>query len=268
MYPNPLDFFKGQKVKDISLLIVDNCCPSLAKFAVEKTLETINCKEIITFSDRPIIDGAKFIPIKKKINIRDYSEIMIKHLWLHVDTEFALTIQWDGMAVNKHLWSDCFFNYDYIGAVWLQPIQGQVMGNGGFSLRSRKLFDALRDVDIKLGTQISGQAEDLAIAVEYRNLLESKYNIKYAPPDIARQFSTEHEWIRPTFGFHGLWNIPRFLSKADIEIITENIPNFYWNHPEKTQSLLASLVEHGYIDIAREIISRVMTSQVNPCVST
>lgn len=243
-------------MKDISLIIVDNSNHSLAKFAIEKTLETINCKEVITFSDRPIIDGAKFIPIKKKINLRDYSEIMVKHLWLHVETDYALTIQWDGMAVNRHLWTNEFFNYDYIGAIWPWPIEGQIMGNGGFSFRSRKLIDALRDTDIKLGTPISGQNEDIAIAVEYRNLLNSKYSINYAPPEVARQFSTENEWLRPTFGFHGLWNVPRFLSKSDIRFITNNIPNYYWKDHSKTNSLLATLVERGYNDIAQEIYNK------------
>ena len=35
-------------------------------------------------------------------------------------------------------WTDDFFNYDYIGATW----DDGVVGNGGFSWRSRKLYGA------------------------------------------------------------------------------------------------------------------------------
>lgn len=243
-------------MKDLTLVIVDNSNHDLAKFSIEKTLETIDCKEVITFSDRTIISGAKFIPIKNKINLYDYSTIMVKHLWLHIDTDYVLTIQWDGMAVNKNLWDDAFLNYDYIGAIWPWPIQGINMGNGGFSLRSRKLINALRDVDIKLGTEISGQNEDIAIAVEYRKLLIEKYNINYAPADLARKFSTENEWLGPTFGFHGLWNISRFLPKHEIQFIIDNIPNYYWKDLSKTKSLINTLLERNYKDLAHLVYNK------------
>lgn len=243
-------------MKDITLIIVDNSNHELAKFAIEKTLSTIPCKEVITFSDRPIIEGAKFIPIKGKIDLYDYSTIMVKHLWLHVETEYALTIQWDGMAVNRNLWTDDFYNYDYIGAIWPWPIQGIQMGNGGFSFRSRKLIDALRDTEIQIGTPLSGQNEDIAIAVEYRKLLTEKYGINYAPLDLARRFSTENEWLGLTFGFHGLWNIPRFLPRNEVEYIIDSIPDYYWKDPSKTQSLINTLVEQDYRDLAYKVYNK------------
>lgn len=242
--------------KSISLVIVDTNTPTLAKFSIEKTLQSIDCKEVITFSSNPIIDGAKFIPIKQQINLYDYSELMLKHLWAHVETDYVITIQWDGMAVNRHLWIDNFFNYDYIGAIWPWPIQGQHMGNGGFSFRSKKLIDALRDTEIKLGSQLTGQNEDIAICVEFRKLLSEKYNINYAPIDIARKFSTENEWISPTFGFHGLWNIPRLLNRKDIEFIIYNINDRFWKDASKTQSLVNTLVTEQYHDLAEYCINK------------
>lgn len=242
--------------KDISLIIADNVNHTLAKFAIEKTLSVIPCKEVITFSDQPIISGAKFVPIKKNINLYDYSEIMTKHLWLYVETEHALVIQWDGMASNPVLWTDEFLNYDYIGALWKWPINSQKVGNGGFSLRSRKLINALRDTEVKLGTTLSGQNEDVAIAVEYRKLMEQKYSIKYAPESVASVFATENVWSAPTFGFHGLWNVPRFLTKPEIEYIIDNIPAYYWNDLSKTQSLINVLVEQDYQDLAHAVYDR------------
>ena len=239
--------------KDITLIIVDNVNHDLAKFAIEKTLSVIPCKEVITFSDRPIIQGAKFIPIRKNINLYDYSEIMTKQLWTYVETDHALTIQWDGMAVNQDLWNDDFLTYDYIGALWAWPIAGQTVGNGGFSLRSRKLIEALRDNNVRLGTEVSGQNEDVAIAVEYRDLMQTKYGIKYATPDVAASFATENVWNGPSFGFHGLWNIPRFLNKDEINFIIDHIPSYYWNDLDKAQHLINVLVEQDHEDLAHKV---------------
>jgi hypothetical protein len=241
------------EMKDITLIIVDNVNHDLARFSIEKTLSTIPCKEVITFSDRPIIEGAKFVPIRKNINLYDYSEIMTKQLWTHVETEHVITIQWDGMAVNKDLWDDNFLNYDYIGALWKWPIFTQTVGNGGFSFRSRKLIEALRDNNVRLGTELSGQNEDVAIAVEYRELMEEKYGIKYATPEVASKFATENVWNGPSFGFHGLWNIPRFLPKKEIDFVIDHIPSYYWNDLDKTQQLINILVEQDFEDLAHKV---------------
>lgn len=248
-------------MKDITLVIVDNSNHDLAKFAIEKTLQAVDCKEVVTFSDRPIISGAKFIPIVNKINLHDYSTVMVKHLWLHVDTEYVLTIQWDGMAVHRHIWDDIFLKYDYIGAIWPWPINGINMGNGGFSLRSRKLLNALRDTDVKLGTELSGQNEDVAIAVEYRKLLMEKYGINYAPADIARRFSTENEWLGPAFGFHGFWNIPRFLSRTDVEKLIFTVNDRYWSDASKANQMIQSLLEQGYEDLAKHCYDKAIAQR-------
>lgn len=237
--------------KDITLVIVDNQTHDLARFSIEKTLKTIDCRDVLVFSDRDIIQGAKTIYLDGAINLYDYSEIILKKLAEHINTDRVLVIQWDGMAVNPTLWNDNFLNYDYIGAIWPWRIQGQQMGNGGFSLRSRKLLDACQDQLIKLGG-ISEVNEDIAICVEHRSLLEQQYGIRYAPLNVARQFSTENEWLGRTFGFHGLWNAPRFLSRSEIEFVIEHIPD-YWTDLDKVQQLINVLVEQDYEDLAHRV---------------
>jgi hypothetical protein len=219
--------------KDITIVIVDNQCHNLAKFAIEKTLQQISCKEVITFSDQEIISGAKLIPIKKSINVYDYSQIMLKHLWLHIETEHALIIQWDGMAVDKNQWDDEYLNYDYIGSAWGD---GQV-GNGGFSLRSRKLLDALRN------NEIQGGVEDSVICKDYKQLLE-KNGIKFAHTKLANKFAMEHAYTQPTFGFHGIWNAARYFNNADLKFISENWPD-YINTSSKKQMWNLALKQQG-----------------------
>jgi hypothetical protein len=247
---------------DLTIAIVDTASHDLAAFAIEQTLKTINCKEVVTFSDRSIISGAKLVPIRKQINLYDYSEIVLKQLWTHIETEHVLIIQWDGMAVNADMWTDEFLKYDYIGSIWpWHPWTGFNMGNGGFSLRSRRLIDACRDTEVKLGG-MAGQNEDVAICVEHKKLLQEKYNIRYATTEVARQFSVENEWLgNKTFGFHGMWNLPRYLPESDIRYVIDNMPIRFWKDFSKVQPFVDILIEQGYNNLAQEVLIKAKQHQ-------
>ncbi len=137
---------------------------------------------------------------------------MIKELAPHVDTDFALLVQWDGFVVNADAWSDDFLDYDYIGAKWIFHTDGHNVGNGGFSLRSRRLLEALRDPHV-----VPGAVEDDAICRTYRTYLEATHGIRFAPEAVADRFSFEASyWTSPPFGFHGLFNFWMFLDRAGL----------------------------------------------------
>jgi Protein of unknown function (DUF5672) len=224
--------------KDISLVIVDNFCHNLAKFSIEQTLQHIDCRKVLTFSDREIISGATLVPIKKSISMVDYAQVMLKHLWLHVDTEHILIVQWDGMAVDRDQWDDEYLKYDYIGSPWGDGL----IGNGGFSLRSRKLLDCLRDNQIQI-TSDTGQDEDIIICKHYRSNLE-KQGIKFAPTELANKFSIEHQHTGDTFGFHGIWNAARYFDIDTLRFIQRNWPE-YMNSSSKKYLWDALLQQRG-----------------------
>ena len=104
---------------------------------------------------------------------------MLKELGAHIQTDYALVVQWDGFVIDGNAWADEFWNYDYIGARWPHVAGPYRVGNGGFSLRSKKLLNALRDEMISLGVDDRGNEdnEDEAICIRHRELLESKYGI-------------------------------------------------------------------------------------------
>ena len=123
-------------------------CLNFSKF---KSVKFITSKEVVLkYKDELLSDGIlceeSSIPIK---NMKDYSRFMIYNLNEHVDSDFALTIQHDGFIINPNAWRDDFLDYDYIGAPWPWREQGFVtpfgehisVGNGGFSLRSKKLLE-------------------------------------------------------------------------------------------------------------------------------
>lgn len=146
----------------------------------------------------------EIVKIDKLEDKEAYSRFMIKELDKFFDTEFVLVTQHDGWVLDSDAWSDEFLEYDYIGAAWLEN-EGPNVGNGGFSLRSKKLQHILATDDFIQPYH----PEDNCICKIYRPYLESKYGIKFAPTELADKFSFElREPIQSTFGFHGQFHQP------------------------------------------------------------
>ena len=119
--------------------------------------------------------------------IEAYNDFMIKQMNGYIDTDFALVIQYDGFILNPEAWTDEYLNYDYIGAPWWN--EGKfIVGNGGFSLRSKKLLEILQNDDSI--QRFPDDPEDWFICVTKREYLESK-GIKFAPVELAKKFSLD-----------------------------------------------------------------------------
>lgn len=167
----------------------------------------------------PELTVQKIAPIKSTV---EYSHFLLSELPQYVKTDHCLVIQNDGYIINPDLWDDSFLEYDYIGAPWppalpLMNPQGQPtqamnlaktrVGNGGFSLRSKKLLDLCSLIDIR-SLQLPTQSEDLVICHFYHEWFASQ-GIQYAPVEVASKFSFEcqipegRREIGQTLGFHG-----------------------------------------------------------------
>lgn len=134
---------------------------------------------------------------------RDYSHFLLGQLADHVRTEHCLVVQWDGFLVDASQWDERFLKCDYIGAPWPQFSDGHDVGNGGFSLRSRKLLEACRSPGF---TQ--SHPEDVAIGRVNRAFLEEEHGIVFADIESAARFAFERSAPPgPTFGFHGVFNM-------------------------------------------------------------
>lgn len=114
----------------------------------------------------------------------DYSRFMIEQLHKHFNTSHVLTIHADGYVLNADAWDNEWLQYDYIGATWLFKDNMNV-GNGGFSLRSKKLCDLLASHTLEYI-----HPEDYHICRTYRPALE-ELGIKFAPEEVANKFSIE-----------------------------------------------------------------------------
>jgi hypothetical protein len=161
-------------------------------------------------------NGVKLTKMKS-VSIGDYSHFCIKSLNSHISSDYCLIFQDDGFILNPDFWEDDFFNYDYIGAPWPLyigwPKEGQQVGNGGFSLRSKKFLEVSSQME---GTTAN---EDTYILSKNRGMLE-KNNIKIAPLEVARKFAIEFHLdkdhiLENCFGFHGKSNLERALKYID-----------------------------------------------------
>lgn len=165
---------------------------------------------LLTHERQPTDDPAiRVVSVSPMYSSQAYSRFMLHDLLDHVQTEHCLVVQWDGFVLDSRQWSPEFLKYDYIGAWWPQFSDGHDVGNGGFSLRSRKLMQACRDPSFR-----SEHPEDVAICRLNRSLLEERHGIRFANRACAERFSFERDRCgQPTFGFHGVFNMVPVLGR-------------------------------------------------------
>ena len=166
--------------------------------------------------------------LDKNIDLPEYNRICIEDLHNYIDTDYCLVVQWDGFVIDGNRWRDEFFEYDYIGSPWITSGINNHVGNGGFSLRSKKFLNECSKYkyspDPKDCTWLTPQqAIDMPITPEdwfmcfhhYQELVDS--GIKFPDIHLAYKFSVEHSSsLKPfshgniktykSFGFHGSFN--------------------------------------------------------------
>ncbi len=238
-----------KELPNVTVVCVDTINYSLAFAAITTTLKQIKPARTIFFTDItwPAINGLEVVNIKHLFSKHDYSEWMIKELGKQdIQTSHVLVIQHDGYVLDGEQWDDEYLKYDYIGAPWFE-VDGNNVGNGGFSLRSMQLCQALSDDTFMKGFG----PEDNTICRIYREYLEFNYGVKFAPDAIAHHFSYElNEPKNHTFGFHGRFHRPyqdtvvikrtaalgdvvqlepvlEYFHKAGFRVVLDTLPQFY-----------------------------------------
>jgi hypothetical protein len=180
---------------------------------VEATISALrSCLNQIDFADCLLMTdamvqcdhpGIRVVPIARLNSSRDYSFFILKSLADHIRSTHCLVVQWDGFVLDASCWTREFLTSDYIGAPWPQFDDAYAVGNGGFSLRSRKLLDACRDPSF-----LASHPEDIAVCRVNRALLESRFGIRFADQATAERFAFERTATgKPAFGFHGIFNM-------------------------------------------------------------
>jgi hypothetical protein len=195
---------------DVTLCAADCLNPALAARALIECQQQCTFADSILFCDTQVPGPFRNVTIAALESRAAYSAFILKGLASYVSTPFVLIVQWDGYVLAAEAWRSEFLDYDYIGAVWPWHKDDMQVGNGGFSLRSKRLID----LTAQRGFEIVGdQNEDVLIGRTHRQQLEQHHNIRIAPVSVAERFSYERGIPNaPTFGFHGLFNLWRHAS--------------------------------------------------------
>jgi len=200
-------------LSDFTICAADSINTALTARALH--LSKNNCKfgDAIFFSHVPV-DGEFRTEKIAKLDMASYQAFRLK-LPPVIKTPFVLFVEWDGYVIEPRAWHPSFREYDYIGAKWIDnAADGMNVGNSGFCLQSKRLLDALADPRF---VPLENQNVDLLICRTYRPILEREFGIRFAPESVADLFSYENAIPRqPTFGFHGLANMWRYMSDAEI----------------------------------------------------
>ncbi|HEV2041117.1 MAG TPA: DUF5672 family protein, partial [Casimicrobiaceae bacterium] len=208
------------ELPDVTLCCIDTVNHALALRALRKSSAQVRFGRTLFISDREVSAQDFEVEIVPALTSRDdYSQFVLKSLASRIDTSHVLLVQWDGYVINPTTWREEFLGCDYIGAQWFWHDDGMRVGNGGFSLRSRKLLLALQDPRIVLT-----EAEDVTICRAFRPLLEREHGIRFASEATADAFAFEAAYpIGKPFGFHGLFNFCRVVSPDEL---TELVSSF------------------------------------------
>jgi len=195
---------------DVTLVAVTSVALRPTVEALEASIRQADFADVLLLSDQPppadTDPAIGWRPIERLTSRSAYSNFMLRDLAEHVKTSHALCVQWDGFVLDGSAWDPRFLDFDYIGALWPQFRDGHNVGNGGFSLRSRRLLEACRSLPSD-----GSEAEDIIIARRCRPELEMQ-GMRFAPAPVAAKFA--YERAAPTgreFGFHGAFNLVRYL---------------------------------------------------------
>jgi len=196
-----------KRLDRVTLCLIDTVNYGQAIISLTKSLNQIEPARTIFFTDAdlPVFDDS--VEIVKIPNIKskqEYSHFVVKELWKYIETDFVLITQWDAVVLNGSAWRHEYYEYDLMAAPWLYE-DGRNIGNGGGSLRSKRLMTILgTDPFIEIT-----HPEDEILGRLYRSYLETKYGIKFPSEELADTFSYElRAPIHDTFMHHSFFHKP------------------------------------------------------------
>ena len=243
-------------LSNVTLLCVETREPELAHWAIDRCLSGTQFAKVVLITDLDLVTvkrvDIEYIQAPPIRTTKDYSELLLTGINQYFESSHLLIIQWDSFVTHPKLWSDAFLQFDYIGAVWPHHPKTPV-GNGGFSLRSKKLLSAILQPGF-----IKKHPEDYCICADNKDFLE-KNGVQIAPAKIAEQFAVERTAWHEAFGFHGFFNFGKVLSDVELSAFINLLPENYLNGLD-AYDLIDSLREQGRMRLAKEISEKVRFS--------
>lgn len=206
--------------KSLAAVIIDTYQEQVfLKEAILRCRAVDRIGKIYFFGSSPLNAGESFYKINRIKSINEYNSILLYTVPFFVEEDYICVFQWDGYPLNQTRFAEAFLDFDYIGAPWPDLRGGkQIVGNGGFSIRSNRMmqFISHNRIELQHKTTVLRQKtdpEDVYICVSLHEILIQN-GFTFAPVELASQFSFEAPPAQDTFGFHGAFNLP-FLYPED-----------------------------------------------------
>lgn len=216
------------KLDNVALITVNCDCPDEGIKALRYSKKDIDFGRTIILSSKGYdLPDIEWIETPHIDSVQKYNDFMLK-LIDYVKFPYVLVVQADGFVVNADMWDDGFLDYDYIGAPWpndlrwindqseqkrdkiKEAINRNRVGNGGFSLRSKKFLEYSN-----LFKTCDGWGEDIYLCGLYYQAAHW-FGVDFPSLELAYKFSYEnrcsefgHDYREPYFfrqeehfGFH------------------------------------------------------------------
>ena len=153
---------KRLKLPDVTLLSATSSEVDEAQISMRISLHNIEfgaAKLLSPSKPKKQYPDIEYVPIAPMNSVDDYNCMIFQDLHKYFNTSHCLIVQADSFVVNSRLWKNEFLEYDYIGGPWPNKIEinpnlilhleKNPVGNGGFSLRSKKLVEATSKINFK-----------------------------------------------------------------------------------------------------------------------
>lgn len=250
-----IEFVQRPRLNNVTLVAATSVALRQTIEAIRASAREVEFADILLLTDREPAGLEPFIrwrPIDRLASRHDYSRFMLRQLVEHINTTHVLCVQWDGFVINGSSWLEEFLEYDYIGAPWPHFTDGHNVGNGGFSLRSRRLLEACASLPL------AGECpEDVVISRLYRRQLEA-HGLRFATQDLAKRFS--YERMKPNgseFGFHGAFNLVRHCSISNSTRMLRSLEAGLLARSERWE-ILAWALSRGQLGLAMNMLRRLI----------
>jgi hypothetical protein len=235
----------------VTLCAVDTHTPALATQSLLRSMAHVHFGRVILFTNgwvpRQVLPGIELVEIDPIETPADHSLFVMRRLPAYIRSSHVLLTQWDAFVTRPAAWNHEFLVHDYVGAPWPGAPEATAVGQGGFSLRSRRYLAAGLDPRI---AQV--HPEDEVLTRQQRQHLQGQHGIRFAPAAVARRFVAGGE---DSFGFLGAQHLPRWLGENEIRDCLARLPDEFFGSDAASQ-LARALVRHGMAGTARQLLRR------------
>lgn len=228
------------ELEEVTLFNLDAVNPGRSLQAMLYTLKFVRFGEVVLATDPCFASnlqldryGIRLLPVHQshekiqgpsRMYFKDYELQALTAPGMSLSTDFVLFQEWDAAVLNPAAWDNAWLRVDYLGALWphfYEPgwppmCSGFRVGNGGFSLRSKRLCQLITQAVNLWNDDPALMSSDQWMCRTMRPWLETN-GIVFGTEEQAVRFSCEDAIYTGQFGFHGKatakmngWSLPWF----------------------------------------------------------